>query len=72
MTMGKKLVLNDLLGFENLELSNPKTLSGQDGSNGDLLLETISKNHNKVGEVGVDSLLEIISRTNNKIGEMGV
>ena len=38
MMMKKELVLNDLLGFENLELSNKKTLSGLENSNEDLLL----------------------------------
>ncbi len=56
MMMKKELVLNDLLGFENLELSNKKTLSGLENSNEDLLLETISQTHNKIGEVPVDSL----------------
>lgn len=70
MTTEKNFVLNDLLGFENLELSNKKILSDLENAKEYLLLETISKNHNKIGEVGVDSLLEVISKNHNKIGEV--
>ena len=67
MTIKRELEINGLLGFEGLELNSPKTVADQESSIEDSLLETISKNHNKVGKV-MDPLLDVISRTHNKIG----